>query len=126
MNKEMIDEAVKIINERFLTPVIYYLDYGYKSDFVCFFEIDIDEEEIYKAEEAITNKTGIATEVVDIREFDPFDSADIVSNGELVYSESAVMEAFFKSAVMAEIEIRAKQKEMFMERKSSTNTLYIQ
>lgn len=126
MNKEMIDEAVKIINERFLTPVIYYLDYGYKSDFVCFFEIDIDEEEIYKAEEAITNKTGIAAEVVDIREFDPFDSADIVSNGELVYSESAVMEAFFKSAVMAEIEIRAKQKEMFMERKSSTNTLYIQ
>lgn len=126
MNKEMIDEAVKIINERFLTPVIYYLDYGYKAEFVCFFEIDIDEEEIYKAEEAITNKTGIAAEVVDIREFDPFDSADIVSNGELVYSESAVMEAFFKSAVMAEIEIRAKQKEMFMERKSSTNTLYIQ
>ena len=31
MNKEMIAEAVRIINDMFLTPVIYYLDYGYKA-----------------------------------------------------------------------------------------------
>ena len=126
MNKEMIAEAVSIIKERLLTPVIYYLDYGYKADFVCFFEIDVDEEEIYKTEEAITKKTGVASQVVDIREFEPFDAADIVSNGELVHSESAVMESMFKSAVMAEIELRAAQKEIFIERKNITNTLYIQ
>ena len=126
MNKEMIAEAVRIINDRFLTPVIYYLDYGYKADFVCFFETDIEEEEINMAEEKITQKTGVATQVVDIREFEPFDAADIVSDGELVYSESNVMESMFKSAVMAEIEIRTAQKEMFIERKNVTNTLYVQ
>lgn len=126
MNKEMIADAVNIINDRLLTPVIYYLDYGYKADFVCFFEIDVDEEEIYKTEEAITNKTGVASQVVDIREFEPFDAADIVSDGELVYSENSTMEGMFRAAVMTELQLRSAQKEIFIERKNVTNTLYIQ
>ena len=126
MNKEMIAEAVSIITERLLTPVIYYLDYGYKADFVCFFEIDVEEEEIYKTEEAITEKTGVASQVVDIREFEPFDAADIVSDGELVYSENSTMEGMFRAAIMTELQLRSAQKEIFIERKNVTNTLYIQ
>lgn len=126
MNKEMIADAVNIINDRLLTPVIYYLDYGYKADFVCFFEIDVDEEEIYKTEEAITKKTGVASQVVDIREFEPFDAADIVADGELVYSENSTMEGMFRAAIMTELQLRSAQKEIFIERKNVTNTLYIQ
>ena len=126
MNKELIAEAVRIINEYLLTPVIYYLDCGYKVDFVCFLETGIDEDEMYMIEEKITQKTGVASQVIDIREFEPCDAEEIINNGELVYSQSSVMEALFKSAVMTEVELQNKRKEIFIERKNSTKTLYVQ
>ncbi len=126
MNQETIKEAVDIITQKLLTPLLYKAEDEESIKFIGFFDTNMDFAEIEKTEIAISAYIDMPLEIIDIREFEAADILHIINNAELVYSMHPIMENYFKTAITSELEFYKQIKKSYLERRNSTGTFYVQ
>lgn len=125
INDELIQEAVDIITDKILTPVLYmYID-NEAFEFVCFADPNTDEAVFIEAETEIYEKLGIVAEIVDIRYFDESDRVQITQTAEPVYSANELCHMVFEKAMIVDEEHMMSLKREIIERKNDTGTYYI-
>lgn len=124
INDEIITEAVGIILDKILTPVIYmYADEA--IEFICFADGKTEEQAFLDAESALMIDLGINAEIIDIRSFDEADRVEVTQTAELVYAESELIKTLFESAMAADKERLIMRKNEVIDRKSDTGTYYL-
>lgn len=123
IDEKILIEAVDIILERILTPVIYlYSDEA--MEFICFTDTNTSEEDFYDTQAALFLNLGITAEVVDIRNFEHADRVEITKTGQLLYAENEAIQTMFEMAMIAdEARVNANKKESLM-RKEETGTFF--
>lgn len=125
----MIDEttltdAVNIILDRILTPVLYMYE-DEALEFICFPDINTAEEDFRDTEEALFLNLGIKAEIIDIRSFDESDRVEITNTAELLYSENDIVKLLFETAMTADKERMMGFKRETIKRRNETGTYYI-
>ncbi len=124
INDEIIAEAVGIILDKILTPVIYmYADEA--IEFICFADGKTEDQAFLDAESALMIDLGINAEIIDIRSFDEADRVEVTQTAELVYAESELIKTLFESAMAADKERLIMRKNEVIDRKSDTGTYYL-
>lgn len=124
INDEIINEAVEIILDRILTPVIYmYADEA--IEFICFADGNTEEEDFLETEAALMTNLGINAEIIDIRSFDETDRVEVTETAELVYAQSDLMKTLFESAMAADKERFVTEVNNVIDRKSDTGSYYL-
>lgn len=123
IDEKILTEAVDIILERILTPVIYlYSDEA--MEFICFTDTNTSEEDFYDTQAALFLNLGITAEVIDIRNFEQADRVEITKTGHLLYAENEDIQTMFEMAMIAdEARVNANKKESLM-RKEETGTFF--
>lgn len=125
INDEQLQEAVDIITEKILTPVLYmYID-NEVFEFVCFPDNDADDNDFAAAEAEIFVQLGIIAEIVDIRSFDESDRVEITQTAELVYSATELCHILFEKAMFIDEQNMLSLKREIVERKNDTGTYYL-
>lgn len=123
-DEKKLREAVNIIIERILTPVLYvYCDEI--LEFICFSDSKTDLEDFADAEAAIYVNLGLKSEILDIREFPEDERVEIINNAELAYAEDEFVKMLFETAMMADNDRTQKLKKDMISRKLETGTYYI-
>lgn len=123
--EEKLVEAVDIILENILTPIIYlYLDEI--AEFIVYSDSRaLADETLHNTEELIYKNLGIKVEIVDMREFDEADRSSIVMNADIAYAESDEMLELFENAMFEDLEMLAADKLFALDRKNETGTYYL-
>lgn len=122
--EEKLAEAVDIILENILTPIIYmYLDEV--VEFIVFCDYDTPAEVFRRTEEIIYFNLGLNVEIIELREFDEGDRVDIAESAYIVYAENESMPMLFETAMTADVEMMQLWKKELLKRKTDTGTYYI-
>lgn len=119
-----LQDAVDIILDRILTPVLYMYDEEV-LEFICFTDSNISEDEIRSTEETLLTTLGVSAEIIDIRNFDESDRVDITTGAVLVYAEDDMIKTLFEAAMSADRERMLGLKRETLKRKTETGTYYI-
>lgn len=119
-----LQDAVNIILDRILTPVLYMYDEEV-LEFICFTDSNISEDEIRSTEESLLKTLGVSAEIIDIRNFDECDRVDITTGAVLVYAEDDIIKTLFEAAMSADRERMLVLKRETLKRKNETGTYYI-
>lgn len=124
IDTKTLNDAVNIILDRILTPVLYmYEDEAF--EFICFCDSNTSEECFEDTEKALLINLGINAEVIDIRSFDETDRVEITNSAQLVYAENEFVKMMFETAMAADKEHMMAYKRNTLTRKSETGTYYI-
>ncbi len=122
---EKLEKAVDIILENILTPVLYMYE-DEIIEFIVFSDSRAISDDAFRRTEAeIYFNLGLNTEITDIREFESSDRTEIMTNAELVFSESDEMLSAFEAALFEDMEMQAFDKLIAIERKTETGTYYV-
>ena len=122
---EKLEKAVDIILENILTPVLYMYE-DEIIEFIVFSDSRAMSDDVFRRTEAeIYFNLGLNTEITDIREFESSDRTEIMTNAELVFSESDEMLSAFEAALFEDMEMQAFDKLIAIERKAETGTYYV-
>lgn len=122
---EKLEKAVDIILENILTPVLYMYE-DEIIEFIVFSDSRAMSDDVFRRTEAeIYFNLGLNTEITDIREFESSDRTDIMTNAELLFSESDEMLSAFEAALFEDMEIQAFDKIIAIDRKNETGTYYL-
>ena len=122
---EKLEKAVDIILENILTPVLYMYE-DEIIEFIVFSDSRAMSDDVFRRTEAeIYFNLGLNTEITDIREFESSDRTDIMTNAELLFSESDEMLSAFEAALFEDMEIQAFDKIIAIDRKNKTGTYYL-
>lgn len=126
MDTNKLINAVQMIHEKILAPVIYMLEDEYKVEFVCFCGAKTDKESFFEIGEALSKTLSVPVEVVDILEYAPEDGMDIIANGRLVFSEDPLIAQMFEMSVIEDVKKARKDLSDMINRKAETGTYYLQ
>ena len=126
MDFNIIAEAVRIIEDSVLTPVIYMAETDFKAEFICFCGAEFSEEEAFEVGEKLTRLLEKPTELVDISEYNENDRLEIIQTAELVYSEDPLIEQMFTLGMAEEYRRIQEQKKSMLKRMSEIGTYYLQ
>ncbi len=123
--EEKLAEAVDIILENILTPIIYfYLDE--LAEFIVYSDgRALSDETLHSTEDLIYKNLGIKVEIVDMRQFDKADRSRIVMNADIAYTESDEMLELFENAMFEDLEMLVADKLFAIDRKTETGTYYL-
>ena len=124
IDKITLNEAVNIILDRILTPVLYMYE-DEALEFICFADVNTPEEDFHDAEKVLFQALGINAEIIDIRSFDETDRVEITENAELLYSENDMVKLLFEAAMSADKERSMNFKRDVLKRRGETGTYYI-
>lgn len=121
---EKLSEAVDILLENILTPIVYmYVDEV--TEFIVFCGADIPEEVFRTTEKTIYFNLGLNVEIIDLREFSESDRVDIARNAFVVYEENELMTELFETAALSDVKAIEAAKKELMTRKNDTGTYYM-
>lgn len=126
MTTETEQKLVKIISSKILTPVIYMLENNNVLDFICFLDRNITTKEIYDAEKAIMEFTGMKAEIIDIREFSETERMDVIQNSKLIHSEHPMVEFIFAQSMAEDYRASMNERKSILDRVKETGTIYLQ
>lgn len=118
-------DAIDIMIDNILTPVIYMLIDNEAVEFICFTDSNITLDTIQKTERDIYGFCGFNCEILDIREFNAADRFDIINHAQLIYSANDTVKNLFETAIISELEQLANIKNQFLERKNDTGSYYL-
>ncbi len=124
IDNETLNEAVNIILDRILTPVLYMYE-DEALEFICFPDSNITEEDFANTEAALYTNLGINAEIVDIRSFDETDRVEITNSACLLYAENDLVKMLFETAMNVDKERMIAFKSETLLRKNETGTYYI-
>lgn len=123
---EKIINAVQIIHEKILAPVIYMCEDEYKIEFVCFCGAKTSRDDFFEAGQKISTMFSIPVEVVDILEYDAEDGMDIIGSAQLVFSEDPIIAQIFEVSVAEDLKRLRTELSDMIKRKTETGTYYLQ
>ena len=122
--EEKLAEAVDIILENILTPIIYmYVDEV--VEFIVFCDSETPADVFRRTEELIFFNLGLRVEITELREFDEGDRVDISQSAYIVYAENEFMPMLFETAMTSDIETIQLMKKELLKRKTDTGTYYM-
>lgn len=121
-----ISEAVRLILEKILTPIIYMYETESKIEFICFCSAAVSDDELYSVSEKLTEILSCTVELIDIYEYNENDRIDIISSAELVYSEHPIIEQMFELSMAEEYRRVQEKKQDMLKRKHESGAYYIQ
>lgn len=123
IDEKILEDAVDIILERILTPVIYlYCDEA--LEFICFTDTNTRDDDFMDTQAALFLNLGITAEVLDIRTFDEADRVEITKNGQLLYAENEAVQSMFEMAMLADQARILADKKTSITRKTETGTYF--
>lgn len=123
-NEQSLQEAVNIILDRILTPILYVFR-DEILEFVCFPDSKTNPEDFYDTEKAIYENLGLRTEILDIRDFPEEERMEIINNAELAYAEDDLVKMLFETAMIADNDRTQNYKKELISRKNETGSYYI-
>ena len=122
---DRIEKAVEIILENILTPILFMYE-DEIIEFIVFSDSRAIRDDVFRRTEAeIYFNLGLNVEITDIREFANSDRTDIMTNAELLFSESDEMLSAFEAALFEDMEMQALDKIRAINRKNETGTYYV-
>lgn len=121
-----IAQAVQMIENNILAPVVYMNETEYGIEFICFCCYDVTDDDLFDIGEKLTEILGVPAEVVDIMEYNINDRLDIVKNAELVYSEDSLMEQMLTMSIAEEHKQELEKMKGVLRRKSESGSYYLQ
>ncbi|MCH5212828.1 MAG: hypothetical protein J1G06_07425 [Oscillospiraceae bacterium] len=122
--EEKLAEAVDIILENILTPIIYmYIDEV--VEFIVFCDSETPSNVFRRTEDLIFFNLGLRVEITELREFDEGDRVDIAESAYIVYAENEFMPTLFETAMNTDIEMIQLWKNELLKRKTDTGTYYM-
>lgn len=122
--EEKLAEAVDIILENILTPIIYmYVDEV--VEFIVFCDSETPTDVFRRTEELIFFNLGLRVEIIELREFDESDRVDIAESAYIAYAENDFMPTLFETAMTTDIEAIRLMKRELIKRKTDTGTYYM-
>ncbi len=124
IDETTLNDAVNIILDRILTPVLYMYE-DEALEFICFADINTPEEDFRDTEESLFINLGVKAEIIDIRSFDESDRVEITNTAELLYSENDIVKLLFETAMTADKERMMNFKRDTLKRRNETGTYYI-
>ena len=124
IDENTLTEAVNIILDRILTPVLYMYE-DEALGFICFTDSNIADDDLRDAEAVLSETLGINAEIIDIRNFDEADRVEITNTAELLYAENDMVKLLFETAMAADKERMMKAKRDTVTRKKETGTFYM-
>lgn len=123
LDEQIILDAVDIILEHILTPVLYMYE-DEAVEFICFPDGNIPEEDINETECELASRLNLTAEIVDIRSFDEADRVEITKSARLLYSENEFVKLMFETAMAADKERLMCDKREIISRNADTGTFY--
>ena len=124
IDNAILDEAVNIILDRILTPILYMYE-DEAIEFICFSDSNTPEEDFEDTERALFINLGIKAEIIDIRSFDEADRLEITNSAHLLYAENDLIKIMFEVATSADVENMKTFKRDTLARKNETGTYYM-
>ena len=119
-------QAVRMIENSIITPVIYLNETEFKAEFICFSSEEVTEEDLFRVGESVSRILEKPAEVVDIMEYNANDRMDIITNAELVYSDDPIVEQMFTMSMAEEHRRLYEQKQNMLRRKNESGSYYLQ
>lgn len=126
MNAKVTSQAVKIILESVLTPVIYMLGDDYEVNFICFCDRNIGDDVLVKTETQLQLLLKRKVEILDIRAFDVSDRLEIIKQAEMVHSESPTIQQLFELSMLKDFKKEYQKKQDMLLRKNECSSMYLQ
>ena len=123
---EKIINAVQIIHEKILAPVIYMCEDEHKIEFVCFCGAKTSRDDFFDAGEKLCEIFSVPVEVVDILEYDAEDSMEIIDSAQLVFSEDPIIARIFEVGLAEDLKRSRMELSDMIKRKTETGTYYLQ
>lgn len=124
IREETLSCIIETVTECVLTPVVYMFEEEI-IELIVFCDGNMDVNILRDTENEIYTRTGVKTELVDIREFDEFDRWQIVQNAELIYAVDDTVLKAFERAMQRDVEFRAISKAMLFERRKDTGSYHL-
>ena len=119
-------QAVRMIENSIITPVIYLNETEFKAEFICFSSEEVTEDDLFRVGESVSRILEKPAEVVDIMEYHANDRMDIITNAELVYSDDPIVEQMFTMSMAEEHRRLYEQKQNMLRRKNESGSYYLQ
>ena len=119
-------QAVRMIENSIITPVIYLNETEFKAEFICFSSEEVTEDDLFRVGESVSRILEKPAEVVDIMEYNANDRMDIITNAELVYSDDPIVEQMFTMSMAEEHRRLYEQKQNILRRKNESGSYYLQ
>ncbi len=119
-------QAVRMIENSIITPVIYLNETEFKAEFICFSSEEVTEDDLFRVGESVSRILEKPAEVVDIMEYNANDRMDIITNAELVYSDDPIVEQMFTMSMAEEHRRLYEQKQNMLRRKNESGSYYLQ
>ena len=119
-------QAVRMIENSIITPVIYLNETEFKAEFICFSSEEVTEDDLFRVGESVSRILEKPAEVVDIMEYNANDRVDIITNAELVYSDDPIVEQMFTMSMAEEHRRLYEQKQNMLRRKNESGSYYLQ
>lgn len=119
-------QAVRMIENSIITPVIYLNETEFKVEFICFSSEEVTEDDLFRVGESVSRILEKPAEVVDIMEYNANDRMDIITNAELVYSDDPIVEQMFTMSMAEEHRRLYEQKQNMLRRKNESGSYYLQ
>lgn len=123
ITEETLTCIIETVTKNVLTPVIYMFEEEI-IELIVFCDGNMDVNILRDTENEIYVRTGIKTELVDIREFDEFDRWQIVQNAKLIYALDNTVLTAFERAMQRDVEVRAILKAVLFERHDGTGSYH--
>lgn len=123
---EKMEEAVELLKENILTPLLYVVEYDNMVQFICFCDKNIKLKVLYETADKITAVLGVTAEIFDIREFSEAERLEIMSHGQMVYSENPMIEEMFMLSMAEDYRKTVAEKNYMLERYRENGAYYLQ
>ncbi len=124
-DSKTINQAVEIISENMVTPVIYKIDTEEHICFVCFLNGKTPYEQVVAAEEKLTHLLNFTAVIMDIREFSECDRIDILEKADMIYCADQNIKRLFELSLMNDSKRAYEEKCSIVDRQKNCNSIYI-
>ncbi len=125
LTNEAVNEAVELLANRILTPVIYMCESVDSVTFICLCDRETELDYIKEIEEELTGILGFRSNVIDIREFDEYARMDIMQNAELVHTEDEMMQKIFEYSMTTDLKNAVERKKETIERIRGCESIFL-
>jgi len=124
-NEKVMQEAIDIISESVLTPVIYLINTDDNVCFVCFLNRDTAYEQVVAAEKRLTKLFNLNAVIMDIREFAECDRIDILEKADMIYCADSNLKHLFEMSLLNDCKRVFEEKSGIVDRTKSCDSMYL-
>lgn len=124
-NNKIMQEAIDIISESVLTPVIYMINTGENICFVCFLNGKTPYEQVVNAEEKLSKLLNNNAVIMDIREFSEYDRVNILEKADMIYCADSNLKKLFELSLLNDAKKAFEEKNGIVDRIKNCDSMFL-